>query len=102
MTERIVSTAAESLATWAASVDPAALAEAEREREQRDRVGHARELEPAAAETEQRLGALEVGETRSFGELPCAFGDRVGRLDVAEIEPCPGLGLENTECEVGS
>ena len=26
MTERIVSTAAESLATWAASVDPAALA----------------------------------------------------------------------------
>ena len=92
----------EGLRAQPVALDPAALAEAKREREQRDRVGHTRELEPAAAEAEQRLGALEVGERGSFGERPCPLGNRVGRLDVAEVQPGPGLGLQDAERQIGS
>src|SRR5205085_8941731 len=92
----------EGLRTHAVAVDPAALAEPKGEREERDRVADTIALEPAAAEAEERLCAVDVGECCALGKSSRALGERVGGLDLAEVQPGPRLAVQDAKGEIGS
>ena len=75
--------------------------ELERRREKRDRVRGLRELEPAAAEPEEHLRAVEVRAERPFGERAGALQLRDGRVEISEVHQRPGFAEEDAQRETG-
>lgn len=77
-----------------------ALAELERQGEQRDGLGGAGELGPAGAEPEERLGPRESAEDRRLRQRARPLEQLLRALQLAEVRARPGLREESAKREV--
>ena len=78
-----------------------ALGELQRLGEERHRGPDRGELVAARAETEEDVGAVDVGESGALGDLARALEERDGLAHLAEVHARPAFSAEGPQLELG-